>query len=129
MEEAQTPKNKEKIVELTSNSGHKFSTIFSNNKSSSLHIKSVYDNSTVKMFFEADFPLEKIKENKAFAFHESIDEILAELFPLIDEEKVHLTEDENRTYIKINFDLPFKKFKNIEFKIDSKKKSETEIIT
>ena len=81
----------------------------------------------MKKFFESEYSLETIKKNKAFAFYETIEEILSELFPLIDEGKIHLIEEGNNI-IKINFDLPFKKFKNIEFIINEKKKTDLEKI-
>ena len=119
---------KEKIKELTSNEGNKFVISFKNKDSSSLFISAVFDDGIVKTFYESDFPLEKIKENKAFGFYDTIEEILGELFPLIEEDKIHLTEEKNKNNIKINFDLPFNKFKNIEFEIDEKKKTDIEKI-
>ena len=118
--------NENKIIELYSNLGNKFVVNFIN-KSTILFISSVFDNGIVKKFFESEYSLEKIKKNKAFVFYETIEEILSELFPLIDEGKIHLIEDGNNI-IKINFDLPFKKFKNIEFIINEKKKTDLEKI-
>ena len=118
--------NENKIIELYSNLGNKFVVNFIN-KSTILFISSVFDNGIVKKFFESEYSLETIKKNKAFAFYETIEEILSELLPLIDEGKIHLIEDGNNI-IKINFDLPFKKFKNIEFIINEKKKTDLEKI-
>ena len=118
--------NENKIIELYSNLGNKFVVNFIN-KSTILFISSVFDNGIVKKFFESEYSLEKIKKNKAFVFYETIEEILSELFPLIDEGKIHLIEEGNNI-IKINFDLPFKKFKNIEFIINEKKKTDLEKI-
>ena len=75
-----------------------------------------------------NFPLEKIKENKAFNFHESIDEIFQEIIPLINKGNIYLIEESNNL-IKINFDLPLKKFNKIEFKIEKKERTESEQIT
>ena len=53
-----------------------------------------------------------------------------ELFPLIDEGKVHLFEEiknENK-FIKIIFDFPFKKYNNLELYLDEKKKTDLEKI-
>ena len=97
--------NENKIIELYSNLGNKFVVNFIN-KSTILFISSVFDNGIVKKFFESEYSLEKIKKNKAFVFYETIEEILSELFPLIDEGKIHLIEEGNNI-IKINFDLPF----------------------
>ena len=51
---------------------------------SSLFVSAIFDDGIIKEFYEKEFAIEKIKENKAFAFHETIDEILSELFPLIE---------------------------------------------
>ena len=80
----------------------------------------------MKIFFEADFPLEKIKENKVLNCYESIDEIIQELSPLINEAKVKLEENENT--IEIIFELPLKKFQKVPFKVVEKKKSQGEKI-
>ena len=123
MEDAPSPtiqnNNKEKVIELVSNKGNKFIINFIN-KTSSLFISSIFDNGIIKVFYETIFSLEKIKENKAFFVYDSIDEILGELFPLIDEGKIHLNEERN--FIKITFDLPFQKFKNIDFNVNEKKR-------
>ena len=81
----------------------------------------------MKTFYETEFPLEKIQENKAFSIYDTLDEILVELFPLIDKGNIHLTEEEGDA-INIKFDLPFKKFKNIDFLIKEKKKEKDEKI-
>ena len=49
------------------------------------------------------------------------------MFPLIDNGKIHLLEEEKNS-INITFDLPFIKFKKIEFKINEKKKNDLEKI-
>ena len=105
-------KYKEKEFELTSNKNNNFKIRLINNFSGLL-IKSDNINEINKQFYETLFPIEKIKENKAFAFYESIDEILSELFPLIDEEKVILNEETN--FINLCILLPFQKFKNFRF--------------
>ncbi len=110
-------KYKEKEFELTSNKNNIFKIRLINNFSGLL-IKSDKINEINKQFYETLFPLEKIKENKAFAFYESIDEILSELFPLIDEGKVILNEETN--FINLCILLPFQKFKNLEFQIYEK---------
>ena len=118
-------KYKEKEFELKSNKNNIFKIRLINNLSGLL-IKSDNNNEINKQFYETLFPIEKIKENKAFAFYESIDEILSELFPLIDEGKVILNEETN--FIKLCILLPFQKFKNLEFQIYEKNKSDSEKI-
>ena len=118
-------KYKEKEFELKSNKNNIFKVRLINNLSGLL-IKSDNNNEINKQFYETLFPIEKIKENKAFAFYESIDEILSELFPLIDEGKVILNEETN--FIKLCILLPFQKFKNLEFQIYEKNKSDSEKI-
>ena len=129
MEEAPIPINipNEKTFELTSNKNNKFKLTFKNIKSSSLFISAFFNDEIIKIFYEAEYPLEKIKENKAFYSYDKIEEILAELFILIDEKKIHLIEEE-LAKIKIKFDLPFKKYQNIEFIIKEKEKTNEEKI-
>ena len=129
MEEAPTIKNdkNQKTFELKSDKENKYVFTFKNIKSTSLLIEALFDDGIVKTFFESEFTLDKIKENKAFISYDTIDEILEELFPLIDENKVHLFEEEGNK-IKIIFDLPFKKYKNMIFLISEKKKTSDEKI-
>ena len=126
----QNEKPKERIFELLSNKENKFIVTFNYKNSSSLFVSSILDDGIIKTFYEKEFAIEKIKENKAFGFYETFDEILAELFPLIDEGKVHLFEEiknENK-FIKIIFDLPFKKYNKLELNLDEKKKTDLEKI-
>ena len=96
----------QKIFGLTSNKGKKFIFTFKNIKSFILCISAVFDDWVVKTSFETEFPLEKIQENKAFSIYDTLDEILVELFPLIDEGKIHLTEEEGN-FINIKFWFTF----------------------
>ena len=128
MEEAPIPINiiGEKTFELISNKGNKFIITFRNIKSASLFISAIFDDGIIKIFYENDFSLEKIQSNKAFSNYDKIDEILEELFPLIDKGKINLIEEGNK--INMKFDLPFKKYKHIEFLINEKKKINEEKI-
>ena len=121
---------KERVFELISNKENKFLINFVNKNSSSLFVSAIFDDGIIKEFYEEEFSVEKIKENKAFAFHETIDEILSELFPLIEEGKAHLFEDikSETKFIRIIFDLPSKKFNMIELYIEEKKKTDLEKI-
>ena len=121
---------KERVFELISNKENKFLINFVNKNSSSLFVSAIFDDGIIKEFYEEEFSVEKIKENKAFAFHETIDEILSELFPLIEEGKAHLYEDikSETKFINITFDLPSKKFNTIELYIEEKKKTDLEKI-
>ncbi len=118
-------KNKEKTFETTTNKGNKFVTTFKNN-GTTLLITSIYDDNVRKNFYESLYSLEKIKENKAFYIYESIDEILSELFPLIDEGKTKINEESNS--INLSIDLPFQKIKTIDFIIKEKEKPDSEKI-
>ena len=124
MEEAPTVKEGKttKTFELTSDKGNKYIFTFKNIKSTSLLIEALFDDGIVKTFFESEFTLEKIKENKAFISYDTIDDILEELFPLIDENEISLFEKEENQ-IKFIFDLPFRKYKTMEFLISEKKKT------
>ena len=112
----------QKTFKLKSDKGNIYIFTFKNIKSVSLLIEALFDDGIVKTFFESEFTLDTIKENKAFLSYDTIDEILEELFPLIDENKIHLFEEEGNK-IKIIFDLPFKKYKNMVFLISEKKKT------
>ncbi len=117
-------KNKEKVFELISNKGNYY-IITLMNKQSSLFITVVLNHDINKRFYENNISLERLKENKAFAFYESIDEILSELFPLIDKGNVRIIEEIN--FIRITFDLPLQKFNNISFIVNEKKKKVIQI--
>ena len=71
--------------------------------------------------------MEKIQENKDFSIYDTLDKILAELFPSIDTGKIHLKEEEGNS-INIKFDLPLKKLKKINFLVKEKKKEKNEKI-
>ena len=128
MEEAPIPLNipEEKTFELTSNKNNKFLLTFKNIKSTSLFISAIFDDETIKIFYESEYTLEKIKENNAFISYDTIEEILAELFNFIEKGKIFLIEESNDIYIK--FDLPLKKYKDIVFVIKEKKKTNEEKI-
>ena len=66
----------------------------------------------LKLFLNLN-TLGKIKENKTFlSYYDSMDEILEELFPLIDENKIHISEEEGNKIIFI-FELFSKNIKNM----------------
>ena len=117
----------QKFVGLTSNKGNKLIFTFKNIKSSILCISAVFDDGVVKTSYQTEFLLEKIQENKDFSIYDTLDEILAELFPLIDVGKIHLREEEGNS-INIKFDLPLKKLKKINFLVKEKKKEKNEKI-
>ena len=127
MEEAPPVKKEQKIFELISDKGNKFIITFKTVKSSSLIITAIFDDGIIKEFYEAEFTIEKIKENKAFIIYDTIEEILAELVPLTEEKKVHIIEEE-LNLIKVKFDLPLQKYKNLDFILNEKKKSNEEKI-
>ena len=84
----------QKTFKITSDKENKYIVTFKNIKSTSLLIEAVFDDENNETFFESEFTLDEIKENKAFLSYDSIDEILEELFPLIDENKIHLIEED-----------------------------------
>ena len=63
MEEAPIPINipSEKSFELTSNKNNKFILTFKNIKSTSIFISAVFNDEIIKIFYESEFILEKIK--------------------------------------------------------------------
>ena len=110
----------QKSFEITSDKENKYIVTFKNIKSTSLLIEAVLDDENNKTFFESEFTLDEIKENKIFYFYDSIDEILEELYPLINEKKILLIEEQGNKIV-IIFDLPLKKYKNLKFIISEKK--------
>ena len=118
-------KNKEKTFETTSNKGNKYITTFKNN-GTNLLITSIYDDIIRKNFYESLYSLEKIKENKAFYIYDTIDKILSELFPLIDEGKTKINEESNSIILTI--ELPLQKIKKIDFIMKEKEKTDSEKI-
>ena len=131
MEEAPIPIDilNEKTFDLISNKGNKYIITFKNIKSSSLLISAIFNDGIIQIFYEGEFPLKNIQENKSFISYDKIDDILEELFPLIDEGKIHLIEKvQNKAIINIKFDLPFKKNKSLDFSINEKKKTNEEKI-
>ena len=70
--------------------------------------------------------LESIKKNSFFSYYESIDEILEELFSLIENKKVSIKE-ENKQIILV-FELPIHKIKELKFSVKEKGKSGKEKI-
>ena len=110
----------QKSFEITSDKENKYIVTFKNIKSTSLLIEAVLDDENNKTFFESEFTLDEIKENKIFYFYDSIDEILEELYPLLNEKKILLIEEQGNKIV-IIFDLPLKKYKNLKFIISEKK--------
>ena len=117
----------QKTFKITSDKENKYIVTFKNIKSTSLLIEAEFDDENNKTFFESEFTLDEIKENKIFYFYDSIDEILEELYPLINEKKIQLIEEQGNKII-IIFDLPLKKYKNLKFLINEKKKTSDEEI-
>ena len=56
----------QKTYKITSDKENKYIVTFKNIKSTSLLIEALFDDGIVKTFFESEFTLEKVKENKAF---------------------------------------------------------------
>ena len=118
-------KNKEKIFEINSNKNHKFNIVLKN-KDPFLLIEASYDNSIQIEKYEEKHSLEYIKKNKFFSYFETIDEILDELFPLIDNKKVSLIEEANN--ITLIIQLPTNKIKDIRFDIKQIEKNDKDKI-
>ena len=112
----------QKTFKITSDKENKYIVTFKNIKSTSLLIEAVLDDENNKTSFESEFTLDEIKENKIFYFYDSIDEILEELYPLLNEKKILLMEEQGNKIV-IIFDLPLKEYKNLKFIINEKKKA------
>ena len=134
MEIASTPTeqniiNKEKNIELTSDKSHKFKITFIN-EISSLKIKCIYENELkISKSYISNFNLDKIKENKFFLAYESIDEILSDLFKIIDEKMKDLTLLEEANKVNLIIPLPTLKAKEIIFPILEVEKKDNEKIS
>lgn len=89
-------------------------------------IKAKFIDSIQTLNFEERHSLESIKKNPFFNYYESIDEILEELFSLIDNKKIKLIE-ENKQIILI-FQLPIHKIKEIKFSVKEKEKNDKDRI-
>lgn len=111
---------RDKTFILISQNKNKFVTSFLN-KDSKLVIKSLFDDGIVKTFYEAEYSLTKIQGNKALSIYDSIKEVFDELISLINQEKIHLIEENDKNALKIIFDLPSKKYNSIEFSVGEKK--------
>ena len=118
-------KNKEKIFEIKSNKNHKFNIVLKN-KEPFLLIEALYDNAIQIEKYEEKYSLDNIKKNKFFNYFETIDEILDELFPLIDNKKVSLIEETNN--ITLIIQLPTNKIKEIRFDIKQIEKNDKDKI-
>ena len=130
MEQAQTTqiiekskeiKNKEKTLTIISNKNNLYE-IKLLNEISYLLIKASNSNSLETLKFEEKFSLEYIKKNPFFSYFESIDEILEELFSLLDNKKFNLIEENEQ--IDLIILLPVHKIKEIKFSLKQREKSD-----
>ena len=117
--------NKEKTIEITSNKNNLYKIILLNEESSLL-IKAKFVDSIQTLNFEERYSLESIKKNPFFNYYESIDEILEELFSLIDNKKIKLIEESKQ--IILIFQLPIHKIKEIKFSVKEKEKNDKDRI-
>ena len=115
----------QKTFKITSDKENKYIVTFKNIKSTSLLIEAEFDDENNKTCFESEFTLDEIKENKIFYFYDSIDEILEELYPLINKKKIQLIEEKGNKIVII---FLLKKNKNLKFLINEKKKTRNEEI-
>ena len=118
-------RNKEKSFQITSNKNNLFEVILINEEPHLL-IKASFNSSIQIINFEEKFSLETIKKNPFFNYYESIDEILEELFSLIENKKVSLTEENKQ--ISLVFELPIHKIKELKLSVKEKGKSDQEKI-
>ena len=118
-------RNKEKSFQITSNKNNLFEVILINEEPHLL-IKASFNSSIQIINFEERFSLETIKKNPFFNYYESIDEILEELFSLIENKKVSIIEENKQ--VNLVFGLPIHKIKELKFLIKEKGKSDKEKI-
>ena len=120
-EKAKEIKNKEKTITITSNKNNLYE-IKLINEIAYLLIKASNNNSLQALKFEEIFSLEYIKKNPFFSYFESIDEILEEIFSLLDNKKVNLIEESEQ--IDLIIQLPVHKIKEIKFSLKQSEKSD-----
>lgn len=123
--EAPNPTTQDKILKkytLTSDKLKKYQINFGE-MDNNLYIQAQEEEGCLKQMYEGLFSLDKIKENKFFYIYNSINEIVEELFPLIDADKAELKEEGN-TYINLIINLPIKKVKEISFILNQVEKSD-----
>ena len=120
--------NKQKNLELISDKSHKFKISFINEGTYLKIICTCENELKILHSYESNFKLEKIKENKLFYFYESIDEVLSDLFKIIDEKhkELHLLEETNKVILIIP--LPLLKVKEIIFPILEVEKNDNQKI-
>ena len=117
--------SKDKIVKnysLSSDKSKKYNITFIE-RENNLYIKAEEDNNMIiKKNYEGLFSMEKLKENKFLYMYNSLNEILDELFPLIDEGKTELKEENDLLNFIIK--LPIKKVKEISFELKTIEKND-----
>ena len=118
-------RNEEKSFQIASNKNNLFEVTL-RNEEPYLLIKASYNSSIQIINFGEIYPLETIKKNPFFSYFESVDEILEELFSLIENKKVSLTEENKQ--ISLVFELPIHKIKELKLSVKEKGKSDQEKI-
>ena len=111
-----------KNYSLTSNKSNKYQINFFNRQGNNLYIKTQKEGNLTPKNYEGIFSLEKIKENQFFYIYNSLNEILDEIFPLIENGKAELKEENNILNLIIN--LPIKKVKEVSFILKENEKSD-----
>ena len=115
--------NKEKDYIMFSNNKKKFSVKLINNITSLCIFANSKEN-FIEHKYENIFSMNNLKKHKIFYFHDSIDEILEELIPIIDNKKYIIQEENNKLIITFNF--PLKKVNEVKFVLLKKEKNEKE---
>ena len=120
------PINIRQNFELISNKETKYN-IFISKMENSLKIEAETINKIPIISYQQYFNFEAIKKNRFFKHCDTIDEVLEEILPQIEEKDTKLIEDE--VYIKLIIPLPSKVIKEAIFNLNKKtKKPEDEII-
>ena len=115
-----------KKYSLTSNKSKKYQINFIIKEKDNLYLQAQEEESLTQKCFQGIFSLQTIKENQFFYIYNSINEILDELFPLIENGKAELKEENNLLILVIN--LPIKKVKEISFKLKESEKRDKDKI-
>ncbi len=115
--------NQENDYIMISNTKHKFSVKLIN-KVTSLCISASSKDNFIELIYENIFSMNNLKKHKIFYFHDSIDEIIEELIPLIDNGNYIIEEEINKLILTFNF--PLKKVKEVKFILLNKEKNQIE---
>jgi len=115
-----------KNINIISDKNQEFNIIIQNEETNSMLITATLNNNFIKKKYSQKYILSNLTSNKYFTLFENINEILEEIFHLIDMKKPILQEEGNLLILHI--ETNHTKFKELTFNLKENKKNEDEII-